>query len=83
MIREDATLAVPVSAHDHVQGNAHAAVTLVEYRDFQCPACGMAYPLTAADALPGKLQELLPQLERCTPTSRNSRPSICERPATR
>lgn len=31
MILEDAALAVPVSAHDHIQGNAHAVVTLVEY----------------------------------------------------
>ena len=44
MLHEDATLAVPVSAHDHTEGNAHAVVTLVEYGDFQCPACGMAYP---------------------------------------
>ncbi len=45
MMRDDAALTVPVSAHDHIQGNAHALVTLVEYGDFQCPACGMAYPL--------------------------------------
>lgn len=44
MILEDASLAVPVSARDHLQGNAHAAATLVEYGDFQCPACAMAYP---------------------------------------
>ncbi len=37
-------LAVPVSEHDHAQGSAKAAVTLVEYGDYQCPACGMAYP---------------------------------------
>ncbi|WP_449428423.1 DsbA family protein [Rhodanobacter umsongensis] len=44
MTPENSTLAVPVSAQDHTQGNAHAVVTLVEYGDFQCPACGMAYP---------------------------------------
>jgi len=38
------TLTVPVSASDHIQGSAHAAITLVEYGDYQCPACGMAYP---------------------------------------
>lgn len=38
-------LVVPVSAEDHAQGGAGAAVTLVEYGDYQCPACGMAYPL--------------------------------------
>ncbi|WP_223250727.1 DsbA family protein [Rhodanobacter denitrificans] len=45
MLHEDSILAVPVAAHDHIQGNTHAVVTLVEYGDFQCPACGMAYPL--------------------------------------
>lgn len=44
MMPDNAALAVAVSAQDHVQGNAHAVVTLVEYGDFQCPACGMAYP---------------------------------------
>ncbi|MGH8402218.1 MAG: DsbA family protein [Gammaproteobacteria bacterium] len=37
-------LVVPVSKDDHTQGRAKAAVTLVEYGDYQCPACGMAYP---------------------------------------
>jgi len=45
MLHEDSILAAPVSARDHIQGNAHAVVTLVEYGDFQCPACGGAYPL--------------------------------------
>ena len=34
-----------VTANDHMQGAAQAAVTLVEYGDYQCPACGEAYPL--------------------------------------
>jgi protein-disulfide isomerase len=38
-------LTVPVRAEDHVQGTATAAVTLVEYGDYQCPYCGAAHPL--------------------------------------
>lgn len=37
-------LSVPVGAQDHVQGYADAACTLVEYGDFQCPSCRLAYP---------------------------------------
>ncbi len=40
-----AKLQVEVSAEDHVQGDAGAAVTLVEYGDFQCPDAGMAFPM--------------------------------------
>lgn len=38
-----ATLKVPVTANDHRQGMAHAKVTLVEYGDYECPYCGLAY----------------------------------------
>jgi len=34
-----------VSSNDHIQGNASAALELVEYGDYQCPFCGAAYPI--------------------------------------
>ncbi len=33
---------------DHIQGNRHAAIELVEYGDYQCPHCGQAYPIIKA-----------------------------------
>src|SRR5215469_13179848 len=33
----------PASKRDHIQGPANAAMTLVEYGDYECPACGEAY----------------------------------------
>jgi protein-disulfide isomerase len=41
----NATLNPPVGPQDHVQGAAHAPVTLVEYGDFECGHCGRAHPV--------------------------------------
>lgn len=47
-------LTQPVSERrDHIRGSHHAAVTLVEYGDYECPYCGQAHPI---------LQELMDQL---------------------
>jgi protein-disulfide isomerase len=38
-------LKIPVSAGDQIQGDPQAAITLVEYGDYECPHCGAAYPI--------------------------------------
>jgi protein-disulfide isomerase len=38
-------LKVPVTPKDHMQGDADAAIVLVEYGDYECPHCGHAYPI--------------------------------------
>jgi len=35
---------MPVTSSDHVQGDAHAPITLVEYGDYECPYCAAAHP---------------------------------------
>lgn len=38
-------LVLPVGARDHAQGSAAAAVTLLEYGDFECEHCAEAFPV--------------------------------------
>lgn len=38
-------LKVPVTAADHIQGEENAPITLVEYGDYECSYCGLAYPI--------------------------------------
>ncbi|HEV7609214.1 MAG TPA: thioredoxin domain-containing protein [Steroidobacteraceae bacterium] len=47
-----------VGPNDHVQGRHDAPVTLVEYGDYECPYCGMAYPIVkrVQEALGDKLR---------------------------
>ncbi len=36
---------IPVRENDYIAGNKKAKVMLVEYSDYQCPACGQYHPL--------------------------------------
>ncbi len=42
---ENASVAIDLTSEDHIEGKQEAAVTLIEYGDFQCPACAAYYPL--------------------------------------
>ena len=39
------TLKIAVGPDDHAQGDEHAACTLVEYGDYECPHCATAVPI--------------------------------------
>jgi protein-disulfide isomerase len=42
--RSRVDLTQPVTATDHLLGNLHAPVTVVEYGDFECPICKQSAP---------------------------------------
>lgn len=57
-VAADGTIQDPVSAEDHTKGGTLATNTLVEYSDFQCPACGAYFPIVKklGDTYGGRLQ---------------------------
>ena len=63
MIEKTRATTVPIpddalTGFDHVRGDAHATLTLLEYGDYECPSCIQAQPLTQhlVDSLDGRLR---------------------------
>jgi len=48
LLSKKVDLAAEVTERDHVRGEANAAVTLLEYGDFDCPHCAAAHPVVRA-----------------------------------
>ena len=42
------TLKIPIGVDDHVQGRPDVPISIVEYGDYECPGCGLAYPIVKA-----------------------------------
>ncbi|GIV83916.1 MAG: hypothetical protein KatS3mg052_0923 [Candidatus Roseilinea sp.] len=66
-----------VNADDHILGNPQAATTIIEYGDFQCPACAAFHPQmktlmgTVSDTVRLVFRHFpLPQHDKAIPTAR-------------
>jgi formate-nitrite transporter family protein len=78
--RESANLVLPtqIAENDRSRGSTIASTTLIEYGDFQCPACGLYHPMVEQvlnDLGPDKVRFIfrhfpLPQHGNAVPASR-------------
>ena len=51
-------LTQPIQSFDHIKGDAHAPVKVVEYGDFECPSCKVAVqtPRLLLDRFPNRIR---------------------------